>query len=326
MQVYQLNLKDDEKVAFVSDFHLDSNTVPSRIDDLFQTVINKAEDILKKCKERNVKVLCWEGDLINRITIPFSAINSFIEVLIKFREEGIQNFAICGNHDIIRNSMDYLDRSPLQTLFASGLMTHINLENRLCINDSLMITPVDYTEYPPKVGSKRHKTELLLCHMFINANEFMSDEKHNLRTEDIIELGYDIIVAGHDHAEYPTIDIGSTTIYRHGSVLRGTAHDYNFERKPNILVCNNVNNVCKDTIEKVILEHRPYKDIASNYVLNKKQVGTISGLKDLLSNLADKLSVSSDADGDRILEIIKTDPELPNESRLKLLNYITEMS
>ena len=326
MSVTSLQLQKGEKIAFVSDLHLDSATPPSRIDDLQETALNKTEDILKKCIDRNVKVVCWEGDVINRVGVPFAPINAFMEVLIKFRDAGIKNYSICGNHDIMRNSMDYLYRSPLQTFFASGLMTHIHLDNKLLINNSLLITPVDYTEYPPEVDSDSTYTNLLLCHMFINANEFMADSKHNLRTEDILQLGYDVIVAGHDHEEYPTMNIGKTLIYRHGSVLRGTAHDYNFTREPKFLVFRDVSNVCESTIEKVIIEHKPYQDVASNYVLNKKQVGTISGLKDLLSNLADKLSDSSDSDSDRILNIIKTDPELPNEARLKILNYVTEMS
>lgn len=325
MQVVQLQLNPEEKIGFVSDLHLDSLQPPSRIDDLLQTTLDKVEDILNKCKERNVRALFWEGDIVNRVGIPFAPVNAFMELLIKFRDGGIQNFAICGNHDIMRNSMDYLDRSPVQTLFASGLMKHINLENRVIINKSVMITPVDYTEYPPAADSNA-TYNLLLCHMFVNASEFMSDEKHNLRTEDILQLGYDVIIAGHDHAKYPTMKIGKSLIYRHGSVLRGTAHDYNFEREPCFLVFNDLSNICESTIEEVIIEHKPYQDIASNYVLNKKQVGSISGLKDLLSNLAEKLSMSSDSDGDRILEIIKTDPELPNESRLQLLNYITEQS
>lgn len=325
MQVVQLQLKPEEKIAFISDVHLDSVTPSSRIDDILQTTINKFEDILKKCIEKNVKAIFYEGDIVNRIGIPFSPINAFMEVLIRFRDAGIQMFSICGNHDILRNSMDYIDRSPLQTLFSSGLIKHINLENRVIINNSVLITPVDYTEYPPE-ADKSATYNLLLCHMFVNANEFMADEKHNLRTEDILQLGYDVIIAGHDHQEYPVMEIGGSLIYRHGSLLRGTSHDYNIERKPNFLVFNDLSNICKDTIEKVIIEHRPYQDVVSNYVLNKKQVGSISGLKDVLSNLAEKLSMSSDTDGDRILEIIKTDPELPTESRLQLLNYISEIA
>jgi DNA repair exonuclease SbcCD nuclease subunit len=321
----ELNLSREEKIAFISDIHWDSNTPNSRIDNILETLKYKLEDILKKCIEKNIKAVFMEGDVFNRVSVTHECVNSLISVLMEFKKNEIKMFSILGNHDIMRNSIDYIDKTPIQTLFVMGLVTHINKGSCVKVCENLMIYPVDYCEYPDKIDSSS-TYNILLCHMFINANEYMSDEKHNLRTEDIIELGYDMIIAGHDHEEYPLIEVGKSLVVRHGSLLRGTSHSYNFNRKPNLFVLNNVYDVSKSTIEKVILEHRPYKEVASNYVLNKKQVGTITGLKDLLSNLADRLSVSSDTDGDRILEIIKTDPNLPNESRLKLLNYITEMS
>lgn len=318
-----LNLSNNEKIAFIGDLHLDSSTPPSRIDDILQTTLDKVNDVLESCISNNVKALFWAGDIVNRISIPFSPINSFMELLIKFHDSGIQNFSICGNHDIMRNSMEYLDRSPVQTLFSSGLMTHISLNNRVCINNMTLITPIDYTETPPNADT-RYKINILLCHSFINANEFMAEEKHNIRTEDLVQLDYDIVVAGHDHQYYPPMKIGKSMVYRPGSVLRGTSHDYNFIREPQFLIMSDVFNV--DSIEKVIIKHKPYKDVASQFILNKKEGNSLSDLRDVLSNLAERLAVSSSQDEDRVMEIIKTDPNLPNDSRLQLLHYIGEIS
>lgn len=325
MRVIKLNLKPNEIIGFISDLHLDCQQANSRTDDILTTLMNKMEDVLNSCKSRNVKALFFAGDVVNRTGMPFSPINAFIELLIKYREAGIGMYSICGNHDVMRNSLDYIGRSPIQTLFSSGLMTHINLESKVLINDSILITPVDYMEYPVS-ADKNVKTNILLCHMFIEANEFLSDDKHNLRVEDIVQLDYDYIFAGHDHKEYPIREVGKTKVYRIGSVLRGTSHDYNFQRKPNFIVFTDLNNICQETIETVEIAHKPYKDVVSNYVLNRKHEGSLSGLKDVLSNLAERLAMSSDKDDDRILEIIKTDPNLPNDSRLQLLHYISEVA
>ena len=323
MSVIALN--NISKIAFISDLHLDSNTPPSRIDDILETTIKKMNFILKECISRGVQVVLFEGDLVNRVTLPYKPINDFMEVLRGFKDANILLYSICGNHDIIYNSMDYLNRSPLQTLFASGLITHINLESPVVINKSVLITPVDYTEIPVK-ANEAATYNILLYHGFINASEYMADPKHNLDDNAIKALGYDLIMAGHDHQEYPNLKVGKTLIIRNGSLLRGTSHDYNFKRKPNFIVLNDLSNICEDTIEKVVVEHKPYTEIASNYVVNKENMGSISGLKDMLSNLADKLTMSSEVDEDRILNIIKSDEQLPNEARLKLLNYIAEMN
>lgn len=324
MEIIQLNLRENEKIAFLNDLHVDSQSVESRIDDLSQTVMDKMRDILKKCKERNVKVLFQAGDIFNRVSVTHGAVNMLGEVLSEFRESGIQIFAICGNHDIIRNNMDNIHRSPIQTLFTYGMVKHINIDTRVIINNKILVTPVDYTEYPPE-ADKNAKINILLCHMFINASSFLADEKHNLTTKDLEKLHYDVVYAGHDHQEYPIMEIGGSIVIRNGSLLRGTSHDYNFTRQPNFIVLTDLDNINKDTIEKVIVEHKPYQDVVSSYILNKKQEGSISGLKDVLSNLAEKLSMSSSEDHDRILEVIKSDPNLPNESRIQILNYINEL-
>ena len=129
---------------------------------------------------------------------------------------------------------------------------------------------------------------------------------------------------GHDHQEYPTVKIGDTTIIRCGAVLRGTAHNYNFTRKPKFLVWSGLDLPSVDNIEYVEIKHRDYRDIASEYVINKKQVGTISGLQDVLTNLAEKLADSGESDSDRILDIINTDNDLPSECRALILKYLSE--
>ena len=323
MQVIQLTLNSNEKIAFCCDVHFDNRTPDSRIDDLPVTAVSKLTDMLNKCIERNVKHLFFEGDILNRIQVTHECVNMLGEVLLKYKDAGIELYTICGNHDILRNSLENFERSPLQTLFTFGVIKHINLENRVIINKKVMITPVDYTEYPPKAEPSA-SVNILLAHMFFNASELMADERHNLSKKAVDDLGYDLIMLGHDHEEYPIVRQGKSLIVRSGSLLRGTSHNYNFSRKPGFIVLNNLDNITEDTIEKVELEHKKYEDIASSYVLNKKSISSISGLQDVLSNLAEKLSEGSEADGDRIWDIINSDEDLPTDCRLLILKYISE--
>lgn len=325
MNVIQLVLNKDERVAFCCDVHFDSNTPDSRIDDIQETAIEKLKDMLNKCIERNVKYLFFEGDIFNRIQVPHLCVNLFGEILLKYKEAGIELFTICGNHDILRNSLDNFERSPLQTLFTFGILKHINLNTRVIINKKVMITPVDYTEYPP-VADKSAPVNILLAHMFYDVGELLSDEKHNLTREAVEKLGYDLIVLGHDHEHYPIVNQDGCLIVRSGSLLRGTSHNYNFTRKPCFVVLNDIENITENSIEEVEIEHKKYEDIASSYVLNKKSMSSITGLQDVLSNLALKLSEGSEVDGDRILDIINTDEDLPVECRLLILKYINENS
>ena len=199
-----LKLEDGEKIAFISDVHVDSKMPDSRVDDIITTLKDKLVDILNKCVNENVKYVFFEGDVVNRVQCPFEPITMLADILLRFKSEGIRCFSILGNHDIVRNSLENLDKSPIQILFKLGVLEHINLETRVIFNDSVLLTAVDYTEYPIKADNS-YGNNILLAHMFYGKSGFLSDEKHNLTDNNILDLGYDLVVLGHDHEDYEDV-------------------------------------------------------------------------------------------------------------------------
>ena len=273
-----LKLNVGEKIAFISDVHVDSKMPDSRVDDIITTLKDKLVDILNKCIAENVKYVFFEGDVVNRVQCPFEPITMLADILLRFKQEGIRCFSILGNHDIVRNSLENLDKSPIQILFKLGVLEHINLDTRVIINDTVLLTAVDYTEYPIK-ANKSFSNNILLAHMFYGKSGFLSDEKHNLTDTNILDLGYDLVVLGHDHEDYNDVIVGSTKIVRHGSVLRGTSHNYNFTRKPNFVVIDDIKN--PKEVRRIEISHRDYKDVASEYILNKKTFSSMNALQDV---------------------------------------------
>lgn len=325
MEVIQLSLGPDESIAFMLDIHADSTSPSSRIDDIQETLMEKLESVKTSCVSNNVKHLFIAGDIFNRVATTHGVVNQLGSKFLEFRELGISVYSILGNHDIVRNSLEAIEKSPTQTMFSFGVMKHLNLSTRVIINRKVMITPCDYTEYPVP-ADKSAQYNILLAHMFYDASELMADERHNLTKKAIDKLGYDMVVLGHDHTEYPPVVQGKSTIYRFGAVLRGTAHSYNFTRKPQFMVMKNLDSPSTDNVLMCEIAHRPYQDVASEYVLNKKTTQSVSGLQDVLSNLAEKLAETGEAGGDRIFDIISTDPDLPNDCRALLLKYINEQT
>lgn len=323
LQVYSLNLEKGETIAFCGDIHADSTSPSSRIDDIQETLSKKLNDMLTKCISYKVKYLFFEGDIFNKIQCTHECVNRLGEDLLKFKSKGIGLFTILGNHDIVRNNLDNMVKAPIQTLFNFGVLTHISLNKRVVINRDILITPVDYTEYPT-IADNRFKVNILLAHMFYNQSELMGDERHNLSREVMGSLGYTVAFLGHDHEEYPVDKTGKTYVVRSGSLLRGTSHSYNFTRKPKFVVVTDIYNICEDTLKGVELEHADYSKIASEYVINKKNMSNTSEMKALLSSLAGKLMVQEDSSDDRILSVVQNDPNLPVECRSLLLHYFSE--
>lgn len=320
----QIEMGKDECLGFCGDLHADYSGPDSRIDDYQHTVICKLDDILKKCLIKNVKVLVFAGDMFSRIAVPHECVNAVGEAFMNFKRNGVRVFSIVGNHDIARNNMDRLIKSPLKTLFTFEVVEHINLNIRIVLNKKTLITPVDYVQTP--VGAyEKAKYNILIAHMFFNSTDLFSSGSHNITESDVINWGYDCIMLGHDHVPYPIIRVGKTDIIRPGSVMRATSHEYNFNRIPCFYVLKNPSEYDVSNFEKVDIEAKPFEEIASNSVINRKSMSTVIGLQGILSDLADRIVGVENKDGvDRIVEIVKNDKELPYEVRSLLLTYFQE--
>lgn len=321
----QININPEDSIAFLGDVHADSLTPSSRIDNYMETCKNKLKDVAEKCEQRNVKHLFIAGDIFSRITTTHEAVNEIGEAFKEFKNRGIEVYTIIGNHDMVRNSTDNFQKSPLQTLISFGVLRHIHQGDEVCLGDYVVIHPVDYTEYPNKV-ERDGRVHILLAHMFYNASSLIADERHNLSTDVMKSLGYDAAFLGHDHEEYGENWAGKCVIFRTGSMTRGTSHSYNFNRHPKFLVLKNVGKLKEGfgTAEKVEIAHKPFEDIVSAVVNSKKVLEGEYDLKGVLSNLASKLSEGTNNTTDRILEIIKTDENLSAECRALLMKYIAE--
>jgi DNA repair exonuclease SbcCD nuclease subunit len=324
INVIELRLDDEECLGFCGDLHADSCGPESRIDDYLDTVVGKLNSIYESCIEKKVKALLFTGDIFSRISVPHECVNVIGNAFMRFKRAEIQTFTILGNHDIVRNNLDRIERSPISTLFTFNALTELNLKNRIVVNKKLLITSVNYTE-PPLPADPRAKYNLLLAHMFYKASELFGAGVHNIEEKDLINWGYDCIVLGHDHTEYPIMRVGKTDIIRPGSVMRATAHDYNFQRIPVFYILKNPSEYSVTNFEKVIIKAKPFEEIASNSVITKKDMNSLGGIQDILSSLAQRIvGLEDDSEGDRIVEKIKKDENLTPEIRQILFNYFQE--
>lgn len=327
-----LNLKDKENIAFIGDLHADSKGHSSRIDNIYDVLDMKLNSILDTCKKENVKYIFFEGDIFNRVSCTHEIVNFIGKKFIEFNLNGIKLFTIVGNHDMLRNSLDGFSKSPLYTLISFNIIKHINLDNKVSINDNILITPVDYTEYPEKADTENYNLNILLAHMFYNVSELLSDKNHNISPENVREWGYDYIFLGHDHEDYKTLKLNTSYIVRTGSVIRGTSHSYNFTKVPKFTIVKNLYEFSETKDKKCIvldypvIKHADFDSIVSEEVKRKNNKGfTISGIRDMLNDLANKLADDKHDSDDIIYEIIKNDENIPPKNKNIIFKYINEI-
>lgn len=212
------------KIYFVPDVHLQEQSPRSRKDSYPSTVLEKLDYIIDLANSNDATVI-FLGDLFNAVNMPM---NYFYRVCDTFKKFNKVPYTIVGNHDFPRNNENLLDRTPIGFLHNVGLieyLQHYEVEGRVVIEGS------HYWQAIPKAQQLTSTTKpmkkICVAHCFYE-DSFAQD--HNLHIKDILELGYDYYVLGHDHTPYEDTKVGDSIIYRPGSLTRGTANDKQLTR------------------------------------------------------------------------------------------------
>ena len=337
MASLKLYVSPNEKFAFVGDVHFGASA-SSRIDNYMETLCRKIEAVGKICIDEGVHYIFFAGDIFDKISCSHECVNLAGHVFLDLQRKGLQLYSICGNHDLYRDNLKRMCSTPLMTLYFSGILEHISLIRPVEIYksfgnqdevSSVKITPCDYTQIPPPADDKFDKN-ILLAHMFYAKSGVMGDDVQNISKQRMETLGYDMAFLGHDHEPYDAVVCGKTTVVRTGSVMRGTSHDYNFTREPSFIIVDDIFN--PTVFRKITIPHRPYKDVVSQAVLNRKAMGANfdtadrEALKDLADKLAKVKEKKDKATDDVVLKAIETDTQIPDNCRKILLDYLQKVS
>lgn len=207
------------KIYFVPDVHLQEQSPRSRKDAYPTTILEKLEAVVD-IVNKNDGTCIFLGDVFNAVNLPTNYLYRVVDVFKKFKKKP---FTIAGNHDFPRNNMDLIDRTPLGLLQNAGFiewLQHYEVEGRVVIEGS------HYTQHIP-VAHQLTSTAVPMKKICV-AHVFYEDsfaETHNLKLEDCVRLGYDYYVLGHDHTPYEDVKANTFSVYRIGSLSRGTANE-----------------------------------------------------------------------------------------------------
>ena len=263
------------KIYFIPDVHLQEQSPRSRKDSYPTTILEKLEYIVNYVNE-NDGTCIFLGDLFNAVNMPMIYFYRVVDVFKKFKKTP---YTIVGNHDYPRNNEDMLPRTPLGLLNNIGLIEyiqHLELEGKVVIEGS------HYWQSIPKAHQLTDTAlpmkRISVAHCFY---EDAFQETHNLKVKDIMELGYDYYVLGHDHTRYEPVQVGDQIVYRIGSLSRGTAAE-------NQLIRDNVYILEYDTdldyFRDVPVPCLPAKEVFNESIFLRKEESKLDTQK-ILDNL-----------------------------------------
>jgi len=221
------------RCMLTADWHLSCENPASRKDDFAEACLKKLKQLKEICKVGEVDLVIAPGDIWHKHRQTFEYVNKVMAVLQQFP---CPVFVIVGNHDVQWTRTDLVHKSPLGLLIRSKCLKLLKQED-FYLKDSELHVHLKGFDYEhefkfPKVETAEKRVNFAVCHGFLG-QEMMTWEggKDFLDKGSLENSGWDILLAGHDHVEYPDTEVHGCKVFRPGALTRGTKHVYNRVRE-----------------------------------------------------------------------------------------------
>ena len=189
-----------ESIAIVGDIHIREEAPRSRTDNYFDTCMNKIDKLM--AKHKYVIIL---GDFFDKSNIPVEYLNEAIDRLSKYTG---RIYTVLGNHDAHYRTLK-LNKTSI------GLLDKVGVVQLKLDSFSIEGISFDVASVVPELKLPEKKSNILLGHFYL---EKSGQAKESMHTEDLLE--YEYVFLGHEHEPQEPLQIGNTTIFRNGSLLR----------------------------------------------------------------------------------------------------------
>jgi DNA repair exonuclease SbcCD nuclease subunit len=222
------------KIFFATDIHLSSTTPSSRLDDYPEAVFTKVEHLCQMVAQVDDGcVLVLGGDLFHKPNQPDWLKNRLIRLL---RTYGVTCYSIRGNHDLLYGSNDLVEKTSYDNVVASGAIIDLMESGvvELPGGGGWRLVSHDYGEsFPAGLDRK----SIVVSHSFYN---YSLNDRLSISKQDVVDSGAGYVFLGHDHKQYPIVDLEGCYVVRPGALTRGTSATENEERTVSFAILDTV--------------------------------------------------------------------------------------
>ena len=287
------------KIMFVGDPHMNYQTPQSRKDVYPQTMLDKIKTVAKVSEELQCDEVVFLGDMFHQRYQPYSYM---MKCFMAFKAFKKPPYSIIGNHDLIFERMDSFDESPLNFLFMTGVVKHLDTLQF----DDVILKGFDYTS-PVTPNETPNNYTVCVAHQYYNTPLF----KVYIKPEDALSLNYNAYMLGHDHGVYDEVVNDKYRIIRHGSISRGTSHNSNLMRDVYVTIFDTITK----TFTKVTLPTQKAADVFKEIKYVEKSLETS------VDEIIDKMEFSADV---TIYDMIDEAKDIPEEVRDLIVRYLEQ--
>lgn len=229
------------KFLYFTDSHLRITNPKNRLDNFYDTLKKKLQEIVQISLDENVDYILHGGDLFDRPDTPISLVSDFSKIFMQFQAP---IYIVSGNHDIYGHNPSTVSR----TMF--GLLDSLNLINM--VKEPVYLEKdikVQLTSFPYSIDmdSTNNKEGYIvrdkgnadyaihLTHGFLIDKKPMDQISHTLISE-ITDTVADVTFGGHIHYGFKTQEIDNKYFINPGSIVRISNSIIEMKRKPKIVI------------------------------------------------------------------------------------------
>ena len=194
------------KFLYLQDFHLSGRAPINRIDNYYQSLLLKLDEVLLLAKKNKVDFILDGGDFLNSELVSLTIVDDVLDRIEKAR---IKWYMLFGNHPMICHSIENSKATSLQHMFnRSKYVKHLtSLEFKDCI--------IQGFEYEHNCENKI-KEEGLMCknvdnpfkiaivHALITEKPLMPQIMH-IPIKDV-KTDFDVVFVAHNHRQWGIIE------------------------------------------------------------------------------------------------------------------------
>lgn len=243
------------KILYFTDSHLRITNPKNRLDNFYDTLKSKINEILEISINENIDYILHGGDLFDRPDTPISLVSDFAKIFQKFQAP---IYIVSGNHDIFGHNPKTINRTMFGLLDSLGIIHMVKEPVYLKKDVTLQLTAFPYSIDMDSSGNKegyivRDKGgmdyAIHLTHGFLIDKKPPDSIPHTLISDICNETVADITFGGHVHYGFKTIIVDDKYFINPGAIVRISNSLSEFKRKPKVVIVELTDSITIHEIE-----------------------------------------------------------------------------
>lgn len=269
------------RFLFLTDTHIRGTAPRGRLDDVYETLKSKLNEVSDIIHEQHVDIVLHGGDFFDRPDISPSIVREFAAIFQKFDRP---IYGVAGNHDIYGHNPATIGRTMVGLLDGVNVIKLIEPSNPVIFEDGSAriqltgqpyIYDIDYKDRCKQyyIVSKPVDIDFAIhmVHGMLLDKKIFEGAAYTL-IDDIIDTGADITLSGHFHSGFGIKRVNDKYFVNPGSLMRMTSSMAEMERWPSVLIMDiNSDNGISLQIKRLD-SARPGADVLDRAYIEQEQM------------------------------------------------------